>query len=874
MNWLRELARRLSMLMHRRQFDADLEEEVRLHLALRQEEQFESGMTADEARAAARRQFGNATYMKEESRIAWGWEWFENMAQDVRYGARMLRKSPGFTAVAILTLALGIGANTAIFSVINGVLLSPLPYKNPKQLVVIKEHDSLPNVMDIQRQTRAFSQGGGINVEPMDYTGGTEPVQVLVGRVDAGFLETLGVQPVLGRIISPGEDVQGGPRLAMVSNHFWQNYLGSDPHAVGNTIQLGGNSYTVIGVMPASFAPPVEHADVFVSLWVDDPGGAAERDLHFMHTYWRVKEGVTLAQAQADMAAIDRRLAEQYPAEEKERKSHLVPLHEWLVGDVRSALLVLFGAVGLVLLIACANFASLLMMRALAERQELVIRAALGAGRGRLIRKTLTESALLSVFGGAAGLLFAKWGTSMLLALRPENLARLNGIHIDTRVLLFVLVVSLLTGIAFGMAPAWIAARADVAEALKESGRSTTASTMGHSIRRILVISELAVALVLLVGAGLLIKGFSRLRSVNPGFNSSGVITMYLQLPETRYGKIPRQTQFRRELLTRLDTVPGVQVAMVSDIPLGGNYVGHRLVIDGRPPVAVGGEPLVQTLSVMGDYFHVMQIPLRAGREFTPLDREGQPRVAIVNEEIVREFFPHEDPIGVRICWAGDVGPPRWMTVIGVVADVKHSGLNQPTDPAVYTPFSQNDERWRRFMTLAIRARDASPGLVEEVKKQIWSLDGQIPVSDVHAMDELIAVSLAQQRFNMLLLGLFAALALILAAVGIYGAISYSATQRTHEIGIRTALGAQRRDVLRLVMRDGAKIAFLGIAFGIAGALALTRLMASLLFEVKPTDPATFTGVAILLALVALAACYIPARRAMRVDPMVALRYE
>jgi putative ABC transport system permease protein len=317
-----------------------------------------------------------------------------------------------------------------------------------------------------------------------------------------------------------------------------------------------------------------------------------------------------------------------------------------------------------------------------------------------------------------------------------------------------------------------------------------------------------------------------------------------------------------------------VQVAMVSDIPLGGNYVGHRLVIDGRPPVAVGGEPLVQTLSVMGDYFHVMQIPLRAGREFTPLDREGQPLVAILNEEIVREFFPHEDPIGVRIWWAGDVGPPRWMTVIGVVGDVKHSGLNQPADPAVYEPFSQSDERWRRFMTLVIRARDASPGLVAEVKEQIWSLDSQIPVSDVHAMDELIAVSLAQQRFNMLLLGLFAALALILAAVGIYGAMAYAVNQRTHEIGIRTALGAQRRDVLRLVMRDGAKIAFFGIASGIAGALALTRLMASLLFEVKPTDPATFAGVALLLALVALAACYIPARRAMRVDPMVALRYE
>ncbi len=874
MDWPRELARRLSMLVHRRQFDADLEEEVRLHLELRQEEQFESGMTANEARAAARRRFGNAMYLKEESRIAWGWEWFENLAQDVRYGARMLRKSPGFSAVAILTLALGIGANTAIFSVINGVLLSPLPYKNPKQLVVIKEHDSLPNVMDIQRQTRAFSQGGGINVEKMDYIGATEPVQVRVGLINAGFLETLGVQPILGRIISPGEDVQGGPRLAMVSNHFWQNYLGSDPHAVGNTIQLGGNSYTVIGVMPASFALPAEHADVFVSLMVRDPGAGAERDLHFMHTYWRLKAGVTLAQAQADMAAIDRRLAEQYPAEEKERKTQLVPLQEWLVGDVRSALLVLFGAVGLVLLIACANFASLLMMRAVAERQELVIRVALGAGRGRLVRKTLTESLLLSVLGGAAGLLFAQWGTSMLLALRPEELARLSGIHMDTWVLLFVLVISVLTGIVFGMAPAWIVARADVAEALKESGRSTTASTMGHSIRKILVISELAVALVLLVGAGLLIKGFSRLRSMNPGFNSANVMTMYLQLPTTRYGEIPKQTQFRRELLTRLNSLPGVQAAMVTDIPLGGNYVGHRLVIDGRPPVAVGGEPRVQTLSVMGDYFHVMQIPLRAGREFTPLDREGQPLVAIVNEEIVREFFPHEDPIGVRICWAGDVGPPRWMTVIGVVADVKHSGLNQPTDPAVYEPFSQNDEAWRRFMTLAIRTRDASPGLVEEVKKQIWSVDGQIPVGDVHAMDELIAVSLAQQRFNMLLLGLFAALALILAAVGIYGAMAYSVNQRTHEIGIRTALGAQRRDVLRLVLGDGAKLACFGIASGIAGALALTRLMASLLFEVKPTDPATFAGVAILLALVALAACYIPARRAMRVDPMVALRYE
>lgn len=862
------------MMWRRKHMLDDLDQEIRDHIERETEDNIARGMTPEEARYAAFRKFGNVTRMKEETREVWSLVWLEQILQDIRLGFRMLLKSPGFTAVAILTLALGIGANTAIFSVINGVLLSPLPYKDPQQLVVMKENDSPPNVMDIQRQVRAFSQGGGINVQRMDYTGGTEPVQVCVGLINAAFLETLGVQPMLGRIILPAEDVQGGPRLAVVSNHFWQTYFGSDPHAVGNTIRLGGNSYSVVGVMPASFAPPTEHADVFVSLWVGDAGAATDRSVHVMHTYWRLRAGVTLAQAQSDLCAIDRRLSEQYPAEEKERRTQLVPLQEWLVGDVRSALLVLFGAVGLVLLIACANFASLLMVRAVAERQELVIRAALGAGRGRLIRKTLTESTLLSVLGGATGLLLAQLGTSVLLAMKPEQLARLSGIQTDTRVLLFVLVVSLLTGIAFGMAPVWISAGADIAQALKESGRSTTASTMGHTMRQVLVTSELALALVLLVGAGLLIKGFSRLRSVNPGFNSSGVITMYLQLPETRYGEIPKQTQFRRELLTRLDTVTGVQVAMVSDIPLGGNYVGHRLVIDGRPPVAVGGEPRVQTLSVMGDYFHVMQIPLRAGREFTPLDREGQPLVAIVNEEIVREFFPHEDPIGVRICWAGDVGPPRWMTVIGVVADVKHSGLNQPTDPAVYTPFSQSDERWRRFMTLVIRARDASPGLVAEVKKQIWSLDAQIPVDDVRPMDELIAVSVAQQRFNMLLLGLFAALALILAAVGIYGAMAYAANQRTHEIGIRTALGAQRRDVLRLVMQDGAKIALFGTASGIAGALALTHFMVSLLFEVKPTDPAIFGCVALLLATVVLVACYIPARRAMCVDPMVALRYE
>jgi putative ABC transport system permease protein len=874
MNSLRTWLVRLGGLFRKERRERDLSAEMESHLQLHIEDNLRAGMSAPAARRQALIRLGGVEQTKQSYRDRRGLPFLETLVQDVRYASRTLLKNPGFTFVAVLTLALGIGANTAIFSVINGVLLNSLPYQNPGQLVVSKQNDSLLNLMDTQRQMRGFSQSGGINAELMDYTGGREPVQVHGGLVDAGFLETLGVQPMLGRIISPKEDVRGGPRLTVVSYSFWQNYLGGGPDAIGKTILLGGNSYAVIGVMPADFAPPAEHVDVFISLWIGYPEAAAYRGVHFMRTYWRLKPGVTLWQAQAEMAAIDRRLAEENPAEEKARKTQLIPLQEWLVGDIRPALLVLFGAVGLVLLIACANFANLLMARAVVRRQELMIRAALGAGRGRLIRQALTESALLSVFGGAAGLLLAQWGTRVLLAMRPEKLARLGGIQMDSRVLLFVLAVSLLTGIVFGMAPAWVAAGTDVAEALKESGRSTTVSATGHRIRKILVTSELALALVLLVGAFLLIKGFSRLRSSNPGFDPTNVTTMYLQLPATRYAEIPKQTQFRRDLLAHLNSLPAIQAAMVTDIPLGGNYLDHNFLIDGRPPVAVGAEPDVQSLSVMGDYFRVMRIPLSAGREFTQLDREGQPLVAMVNEEMVREFFPHENPIGARIRWARDPGPPRWMTLIGVVGDVKHSGLNQPTDPAVYAPYSQSNEEWRRWMTLTIRTSATSSGVVEEVKRQIWSVDDQIPVSDVHTMSELMSVSLAQQRFNMLLLGLFATFALLLAAVGIYGAMAYAVSQQTHEIGIRTALGAQRRDVLWLVLGDGAKIVLFGIAIGIAGALALTRLMASLLFEVKPTDPATFAGVALLLAFVALAACYIPARRAMRVDPMVALHYE
>ena len=534
MNWLREFGRRIWMLARRRQFDADLEEEMRLHLEMRQQEHLKRGLQEHDARAAARRRFGNVTVLREISHMEWGWEWFEHLAQDVRYSLRILRKSPGFSAVAGLTLALGIGANTAIFSVIDSVLLSPLPYYEPQQLVAMKQNDSLQNVIDIQRQTRTLSQGGGVNIEAMDYTGGTEPVQILAAYVNAGLLQTFRVPPMLGRLITPDEDVKGGPRNIVVSYHFWRDSLSSDPHALGKAIPLSGSDYTVIGVMPANFALPREHADVFVSLWVAYPEAAPYRGVHFMRTYWRLKPGVTLSQAQADISTIDRRLAQEYPDNERDRETLLVPLQQWLTGDVRPSLLVLFGAVGLVLLIACANFAGLLMARAIARQQEFVIRASLGAGRSRLIRQTLTESGILAIIGGAAGLLLAKWGTGFLVSLKPAELERFTGIHMEAHVFLFALGISLLTGTVFGLMPAWSAARADVAESLKEGARGSTAGPFGQMLRSLLVTGEFALALILLVGAGLLIKGFSRLRSVNPGFNPTNVMTMHLQLPATR----------------------------------------------------------------------------------------------------------------------------------------------------------------------------------------------------------------------------------------------------------------------------------------------------------------------------------------------------
>jgi putative ABC transport system permease protein len=875
MGTLRQTLSRLRALFRKRPLDQELDAEMASHLELAIEENLRRGLSAAEARRQALIRFGGVEQAKEQHRDARGLPVLDSLLQDLRYAIRQLRKNPGFACTAILTLALGIGANTAIFTVINAVMLRPLAYSNPQELVTWRGNESLLDVDDIRAQsTSFFSAGGAVNPEVMDYTGGVEPIGVYAGYTDAGLFQVLGVPAMLGRTLSPEEDVKGGPRVVVLAYPFWHEYLAGDPNIVGKTIPLSGNSYTVIGVMPEGFAVPEYGLDVFVSLRVVYPEAAAYRGVHFMRSIWRLKPGVTLARATAGMAAIDARIAAANPSEEKGRHAVPVPLQQWVTGDVSSALWILFGAVCVVLLIACANFAGLLMARTVTRRREMVIRAALGGGRARLVRQALTECTLLALLGGGAGLVLANLGTGLLVAAKPAALAHLNSITMDVSVLIFGIVVSILTGLVFGLAPAWSTSRADVAGAMKQEGRTSTSGPAGHSFRKMLVVAEMALALVLLVGAGLLIKSFARLRSVDPGFNPSNVISIFIQLPSSRYSEIPKQITFRRELLARLNSLPGVETALVGDVPLSGNELTHNVAFEGRPPVAEGDQPEVDSSCVMGDYFHLMQIPLRAGRTLKDTDRENQPLVAVINEAMARKYFAHQNPVGQRIRWGHAEGPPRWMTIVGVVGDIKQYSLAQSAFPAVYTPFAQSDEAWRRWMSLMVRSPIASPELIPALKSQVWSLDNQIPLNRVQSMDELMQLSLAERRFNMLLLGLFAGLALTLAAVGIYGVMSYSVGQRTHEIGIRMAVGAERRDVLRMVMGQGARLAALGVAMGILGAIALTRLMSSLLFGVTPTDPATFVAVVLLMVAVVLLACFVPAHRATKVDPMVALRYE
>jgi putative ABC transport system permease protein len=796
----------------------------------------------------------------------------DTLLQDMRYGFRLLVKRPGFTVVAIITLALGIGANTAIFSVVNAVLLRPLPYPEPERLLTLRSNQSLPDLEDIKAQSQAFESFGGAVMQAQDFTGEAEPLQVRAALVNADLFKALGAKAAIGRTISDEEDRFGGERVVVLSHAFWQRHFGGQPDAIGKAMPLSGNNYTIIGVMPSDFTMPRESADVWAAVRVANPIAAQFRGVHFLRTYFRLKPGVSIAQARSDMENIDGWLEQQYPEENKNRRTELIPLYERIVGSTRATLLILFGAVGLVLLIACANFANLLLARAAARQQEIVIRAALGAGRRRLVRQMVTESVLLSVLGGAGGLVLATWGIDLLIALKPANLPRLSAIGIDLWVLAFTFGLSILTGVVFGLVPALSASHLNVNEALKEGGRSATGSATSHLLRSLLVISEIALALVLLIGAGLLIKGLWLLRSVDPGFKTENILTMRVELPESRYKEIPKQTAFRQNLMDGLNSLTGVAAGMISELPLSGDQLTHNFVIEGRAPLAVGEEPELMTRSVGGDYFRAMSIPLLQGRDFSAQDRSDTPMVGLVNESFAREYFPGESPIGARISWAR--GQRQWMTIIGIVGDVKHFGLNQPEAPAFYSSYAQLNQSWKRWMYLAVRSDMDMATLTAEVKKQIWAIDKLIPVTKVQTMREVMAASIAEQQFNMTLMGIFAGVALVLAAVGIYGVASYSVTQRTREIGIRMALGAKGSDVLRLILRQGAMLAAIGVAIGLVAAFALTRLMSSLLYGVSATDPLTFTVISLVLIGVALVACFVPARRATKVDPMVALRYE
>ena len=795
------------------------------------------------------------------------------LIQDLRYGARLLLKRPGFTFVAVLTLALGIGANTAIFSVVNAVLIRPLPYPQPDRLLTIRGNQSLPDLDDIKAQSEAVEYFGGAVVQALDYTGEAEPLQVQAALCNADLFGVLGARPLLGRVISPAEDVPGGARVVVLSYGFWQRRTGGDPNVIGRSLPLSGNSYTVIGVMPADFSMPREQPDLWAAVRVANPIAAQFRGVHFLRTYLRLKPGVTVNEAQAEMAAIDQRLAEQYPDENKDRHRLLVPLHTFLVGDIRWPLLILFGAVAFVLLIACTNFANLLLARAASRQREMVIRAALGARRSRLVRQMVVESTMLACLGGTLGVVLAMWGVDLLVALRPANLPRLMAIGIDGRVLVFTLLLSLLTGIVFGFAPAWSAASANVSDALKEGGRSATAGLARQRLRGALVVAEIALALVLLAGAGLLIKSFALLRAVDPGFRPEGVMTMRVELPETRYKEIPQQRQFRERLLDALNAQPGAQAAFISELPLSDYRLSHNFVIEGRPPVAAGDEPEVETRSVSRTYFQTMKIPLLGGRDFGAQDNENSPMAAVVNESFVRQYFPDTDPVGARIQWAR--GPRNyWMTIIGVSRDVRQFSLTEAAEPTVFTLYEQQDQPWKRWMFVVIRSQQEPAQLARLVEEQVWAIDRQLPVTSIQPMSEVVAASLSSERFNLILLGLFAGVALVLAGVGIYGVMSYTVTQRTHEIGVRMALGASAADVLGMVVRQGMRLALTGIVIGLAAAVALTRLMTSLLYGTSATDPLTFAAIALVLTGVALGACFVPARRATRVDPMVALRYE
>jgi len=810
----------------------------------------------------------------------------ETLWHDLRFGIRMLAKSPGFTAVAVIALALGIGTNTAIFSVVNAVLLRPLPYQDPERLLIVWANNtregkprypiSPANFVDLRDQNQAFEQVAAYStfIGTTVMTGRGEPRGALQSMVSPNLFALLGVDAALGRTFLLEEGQIGRDQVVLLSHGFWQRHLDSDPGIVGKTLTLGGNSYTVVGVMPRGFYFLQREIDLWLplsfnaryhpSLAITNRGGGG------FGVIGRLKPGLTMEQARANLTAIARRLEQQYPEVNKGLGATVLPLHEQVVGEIRQALWVLFGAVGFVLLIACANVATLLLARARSRAKEVAVRAALGAGRLRLVRQLLTESVLLAVVGGGLGLVLSFWGIPLLLAFSPSEIPRQTEIGINAWVLGFTLAVSVLTGVVFGLAPALQASKTDLHETLKEGGR-TSAGSARHRLSSLLVVSEIALTLVLLVGAGLFVRSFIRLMRVDPGFNPENLLTMQIAVPQSQNSKVPQMLAYYDELFKRIEALPGVQaVGAATRLPLmPRNGVTSTLTIEGRP-VPAAELPEIEFRRASTNYFRAMGIPLLKGRYFTAQDTPQVPPVAIITESAARRFWPNENPVDQHIKTFSSPNAP-WLTIVGVVGDVRHFGLDSDARPEVYIASGQAPPSGP-FMV--VRTASDPLKLAAAVRAQVQAMNPDQPTDNIQTMSQVLTASVAQRRFNMLLLGFFAGLALLLAAVGIYGLMSYTVTQRTHEIGIRMALGAQRRDIVRLVVGRGLVLALSGVGVGLAGAFALTHLASRLLFKVSATDPVTFVSISLLLTIVALVACYLPARKATKVDPMVALRYE
>jgi putative ABC transport system permease protein len=886
---------RLGELVFRQRRDTELAAEMDSHLQMHIADGVRSGLSPEEARRQALLALGGVDQTIENYRDRRGFPVFEAVIQDLRFGLRMLRKNPGFTAVAVLTLALGIGANTAIFSVVNAVLLRPLPFDQPDALVKLYHTPpqvSFPgiatfalspaNFLDWRSQSQTFEAMAAIGFARFTLTGKARPEAIPAALVHSAFFSILRARPFLGRAFLEDEDEPGRDHEVVLSYSFWRGHLGGDREIVGKSIELNGEPFTVVGVMGPGFDFPVfagldEHMQMWKPLaWTDRQ--RAVRDNHNYMVVARIKNGVPLKQAQAELDAISSRLAQQYPKDDKGWGAIAIPLGKDLVGDIRPSLLILLGAVALVLLIACANVANLLLARTLSRRKEIAIRAALGAGRGRLLQQALSETLLLALAGGVLGLLFAHYGVELIVNFLGQRLPRFSEIGLDGWVLAFTLGASLVTGLAAGLLPALHLAKEESNQALKESPGQVAADAVGSRTRSTLVVSEVALSLTLLIGAGLLIRSLWALRDSNPGFDPTHVLTMAISIPPTKFADPGQQIRFFNRILERVRAVPGVESAGTNDdLPLvGGSH--EPILAEGWPVVPMSDQPEVDVRIISPGYLSAMRIPLLSGRDFDDSDAEGRAGAVLISQSMAKQFWPNENPLGKHVMLY--FYPQLTRVVVGIVADVKQDGLNQKrTAASLYFPLAQltapGSQAWQSFgEALVVRTALDPSSLAAAVANAIHEVDPEVALLNVRTMDDLVSASLSPQRFTMLLLAAFAGLALLLAAVGIYSVISYSVSRRTHEIGIRTALGAAQGEILRLVLKQGAKLALVGVALGTLAALALTRLMQGLLYGVSATDAATFVAVAVFLIAVALLACYIPARRAMRIDPVVALRYE